>query len=71
MLIIASLVVMGFGFLCIFDREFVWNLIETDFRLFWGKWLRRSKNWELLLIQQGSALILLGGIGLLVGIRMI
>jgi len=69
MLITASVVVIGFGLLCLFDREFAWRLIELDARNFWGKTLSRSNNWQRDFTWQAICIILLGIIGLVVGMQ--
>lgn len=68
MLLSASFMMMGFGLLCIFDADLVWSLYETDNRLFSGKAVHKSSNWETLIMQLGSVLLVLGGIGLMVGL---
>jgi hypothetical protein len=69
MLISASVVTMAIGFLCILDSNIVWSLYEADARLFKGKILQKTPNWETNIMYQGAGLIVLGGIGVLVGLR--
>jgi len=71
MLVSASLVIIGFGLLCVFDREFAWRLIEMDARNFWGKTLHRSATWQRDFTWQGICIILLGLIGLLTGLQIL
>ena len=71
MLIIASFTVMAFGFLCVYDREFAWTLFDMDARMFRGKSLTKSPKWERELISQGLALIVLGGVGVIISMQLL
>lgn len=70
MLLSASVLVIVFGFICLFDSELAQSIHEADARMF-GFQLNRASNWETRMMIQGAILIVMGGIGVMLGLGML
>jgi hypothetical protein len=70
MLLTASVIALGFGFMSLFDSEFAWSLHEADARLT-GMPLERTPDWETRMMIQGVGLMVLGVIGILVSMGLL
>lgn len=67
-LISSSAIVIAVGLLCLYDAEFAWYLYSKDAELL-GRVVQRTHNWKQLVNRVGYALIVLGAVGALVGMR--
>jgi hypothetical protein len=68
MVIVAGILLFAFGAMCVFEQDIAYMLYEYDARMM-GKILERTRDWENLMRVQGAALILIGILGVLTGIR--
>jgi hypothetical protein len=68
MVIVAGILLVAFGAMCVFEQDMAYMLYEYDARMM-GKLLERTRDWENLMRVQGAVLILIGIIGLFTGIR--
>jgi len=68
MVIVASVLLLAFGLMCLLEKEMAFRLYEYDAKLM-GKVLERTRNWENLMQTQGAVLVLIGVIGFIVGLR--
>ncbi len=68
MVLIAAILLIALGAMCLFERDMAFRLYEYDALLF-GKILRRTREWEALIQTQGVVFILAGILGLIVGFR--
>jgi hypothetical protein len=68
MVLAASILLIAFGLMCLFEKDMAFRLYEYDARLM-GKVLERTRSWEGLMQTQGAVLVLIGVIGFIVGLR--
>lgn len=68
MVLMASVLLMGFGLMCLFERDIAFMLYEYDARLL-GKVLRRTPDWDSLMRTQGAVLVMVSAIGFIIGLR--
>ena len=68
MVLIASVLLIAFGLLCLFERDMAFDLYEYDAKLM-GKVLRRTQEWESLIRTQGIVMLMVGFMGFFVGLR--
>ncbi|MBC7870015.1 MAG: hypothetical protein H7Y09_04190 [Chitinophagaceae bacterium] len=71
LLVFASLTAFVLGLCHLIDPKFAWSLHEMDARMFYGKSLKKAPNWQERLSMWGSALILVGGLGIMLGLNLI
>ena len=68
MVLIASVLLIAFGLLCLFERDMAFDLYEYDAKLM-GKVLRRTQDWDSLIRTQGIVMLMVGFMGFFVGLR--
>lgn len=68
MILVASILLIAFGLMCLFERDMAFQLYEYDARLM-GKILRRTQEWESLMRTQGVVMVMVGLMGFLIGLR--
>jgi hypothetical protein len=68
MIFIASVLLIAFGLMCVFDKEMAFRLYEYDAKLM-GKVLERTRDWDGMIFTQGSVLVMVGIIGFIVAFR--
>lgn len=68
MVLIASVLLIAFGLLCLFERDMAFELYEYDAKLM-GKVLRRTQDWDSLIRTQGVVMLMVGFMGFFVGLR--
>ena len=68
MVLIASILLLGFGLMCLFERDIAFMLYEYDARLM-GKVLKRTADWDSLMRTQGAVLVMAGLMGFILGLR--
>jgi hypothetical protein len=68
MVLIASVLLIAFGWLCLFERDMAFDLYEYDAKLM-GKVLRRTQDWDSLIRTQGIVMLMVGFMGFFVGLR--
>ncbi|GEM_PF-3008413 len=71
LLTLASLTAFALGLCHLLDPNFAWSLHEMDARMFYGKSLKKARNWQERLSMWGAAFILAGGLGIMLGMNLI
>ena len=68
MVLVASVLLIAFGLMCLFERDMAFQLYEYDAELM-GKVLRRTQDWESLIRTQGLVMLMVGFMGFFIGLR--
>ena len=68
MVLVASILLIAFGLMCLFERDMAFQLYEYDAKLM-GKILRRTQDWDSLMRTQGVVMVMVGFMGFLIGFR--
>ena len=68
MVLVASILLIAFGLMCLFERDMAFQLYEYDAKLM-GKILRRTQDWDSLMRTQGVVMVMVGFMGFFIGFR--
>jgi hypothetical protein len=68
MILVASVLLIAFGLMCLFERDMAFQLYEYDAKLM-GKVLRRTQDWDSLMRTQGLVMLMVGFMGFFIGLR--
>jgi len=68
MILLACLLLIAFGLMCLFERDLAFQLYEYDAKLM-GKVLRRTRAWDHLMRTQGAVLLMVGILGFVISFR--
>jgi hypothetical protein len=68
MILVACILLIAFGLLCLFEHDMAFQLYEYDAKLM-GKVLRRTREWENLMRTQGAVLLMVGLLGFVICFR--
>jgi hypothetical protein len=68
MILVASVLLIAFGLMCLFERDMAFQLYEYDAKLM-GKVLRRTQDWDSLMCTQGLVMLMVGFMGFFIGLR--
>jgi hypothetical protein len=68
MILVASVLLIAFGLMCLFERDVAFQLYEYDAKLM-GKVLRRTQDWDSLMRTQGLVMLMVGFMGFFIGLR--
>jgi hypothetical protein len=68
MILVASVLLIAFGLMCLFERDMAFHLYEYDAKLM-GKVLRRTQDWDSLMRTQGLVMLMVGFMGFFIGLR--